>query len=76
MSANQNTINDLLSKIYNISHIEEINQIKYTNLNMLKSIYDKSVIINMINEFLMTKQISQANKDKINIYLNEIYELL
>ena len=75
MSANQ-LINQKLYKIYQLTDIEEILQLRTMDLSMLKNLYNKDIIMKLIINFITIKNISPENIEIINVYVSEIYDLL
>ena len=75
MSANQ-LISQKLYEIYKITDIEEILQLRTMDLSAIKNLYSKDIVMKLILGFVTSKNIDHDKIDIINVYVNEIYNLL
>ena len=75
MSGNQ-LISQKLYEIYKITDIEEILQLRTMDLSTIKNLYSKDIVIKLILGFVTSKNIDSDKIDIVNVYVNEIYNLL
>lgn len=76
MSVNQ-LVNKKLDELYELTNIKEILEIKKMDLRSYQTFCSKTVMMTMINNFILAKSIVDYNKYQlINKYVNDIYDLL
>ena len=76
MSVNQ-LVNKKLDELYELTNIKEILEIKKMDLRSYQTFCSKTVLMTMINNFILAKNIVDYNKYQlINKYVNDIYDLL
>ena len=75
MSANQ-LISQKLYEIYKITDIEEILQLRTMDLSTIKNLYSKDIVMKLILGFVTSKNIDSDKIDIVNVYVNEINNLL
>ena len=75
MSANQ-LISQKLYEIYKITDIEEILHLRTMDLSAIKNLYSKDIVMKLIFGFVTSINIDSDKIDIVNVYANEIYNLL